>query len=71
MTSLTSGSTTTNYSYLGEGQNEISAEGTNAVHNDLLGLASHQNGTGTDYFTRSINGQQIDERTPSGTYNYL
>jgi RHS repeat-associated protein len=70
-TSITQGSTTTDYSYLGEGQKELIADGTNTLHNDNLGLASRQDGTGTDYYTRTPDGQQIDERTPSGTFNYL
>ena len=70
-TSITQGGTTTDYSYLGESQKELVSEGTNALHNDLLGLASKQDGSGNDYYTRSTSGDQIDERTPSGTYNYL
>jgi len=71
MSSATSGGTTTNYGYLGAGNQELEAENGKTLHNDILGLAWHQDGTGDDYFTRTIAGQQLDERTPSGTYNYL
>ena len=64
MTSTTSGSTNTNYSYLGDGQKELIADGTSTLHNDLLGLASDQTGTSTHYYTREIDGQPIDELNP-------
>jgi RHS repeat-associated protein len=70
-TSITEAGTTTPYAYFGTGQDQIATEGSNALHDDILGLASHQNGGSTAYFTRSIAGEQIDERTSSGTYNYL
>jgi RHS repeat-associated protein len=70
-TSITEAGTTTPYAYFGTGQNQIATEGSNALHDDILGLASHQNAGSTAYFTRSIDGEQIDERTSSGTYNYL
>jgi RHS repeat-associated protein len=71
MTSATNAGTTTNYGYLGAGNQELEAENSKTLHNDILGLAWHQDGSGTDYFTRSVAGQQLDERTASGTYNYL
>jgi RHS repeat-associated protein len=71
MASATSAGTTTNYGYLGAGNQELESENSKTLHNDILGLAWHQDGTGTDYFTRSVAGQQLDERTASGTYNYL
>jgi RHS repeat-associated protein len=71
MTSATNAGTTTNYGYLGAGNNELEAENSKTLHNDILGLAWHQDGSGADYFTRTTAGQQLDERTPSGTYNYL
>ena len=70
-TSITSAGTATPYAYFGTGQDQIATEGSNALHDDTLGLASHQAGSSTVYFTRSISGEQIDERTSSGTYNYL
>lgn len=70
-TSITSAGTTTNYSYLGEGQSELVGEGTNQLANDLYGLDSETNGTSTTYYTNSTAGTHLDERTPSGTYNYL
>ena len=69
--SVTSGGTTTDLSYLGDGQKELVADGSASLHNDVLGLASYTSGSGTSYFTRALSGQQIDERTPSGSYNYL
>ena len=70
-TSMTSGGTTTNYSYLGQGQDELVGQGSTSLQNDQLGLAGQTTGTNSTYFTRSLDGSQIDERTPSGTYNYL
>jgi len=70
-TTSTANNITTPLSYLGEGQNQLAGEGNSALHNDLFGLASHQAGSSTNYFTRDISGQQIDERTTTGTYNYL
>jgi RHS repeat-associated protein len=70
MTSITNGGTTT-YSYLGEGQSQPYTENSQALHNDIFGLASHQLSSGAAYFTRNVNGQMISERLPSGTYNYL
>ncbi len=69
--SITSGGTTTNYSYLGEGQDELSNEASSTLHNDGLGLASTTTGTTTNHYTRSTNGAQIDERTSTATYDYL
>jgi RHS repeat-associated protein len=70
-TSITSGGTTTNYGYLGEGQTELITEGSSSLHNDMLGLAEKTTGTSSTYYTRNTDGTQVDERTPSGTYNYL
>jgi len=66
-TSITSGSTTTDYSYLGEGQNQLTADGTTTLNNSLLGLIA----SGSTHYTRAITGQPVDERTSSATYNYL
>ncbi|MGH3602071.1 MAG: RHS repeat-associated core domain-containing protein [Pseudonocardiaceae bacterium] len=71
MTSATTGGTTTNYSYLVQGQEEIVGDGTTTRQNDQLGLASQTTGSHTTYYTRSLTGAQIDERAPSGTYDYL
>ena len=71
MTSLTQGGTTHTFSYLGEGQDELTADDGYTLHNDLLGLASVTNGSTSDYFTRSTSGQQVDERQGSTTLNYL
>jgi RHS repeat-associated protein len=70
-TSITSGGTATDYSYLGEGQDELVAEGSATLHNDLLGLGSEANGSGSTYYTRMTNGAVIQERTPTASYNYL
>lgn len=70
-TSITQGGTSTNYSYIGEGQDQLSLAGTDSLENDILGLAATQNSSGSDYYTRTVAGRKIDERTPSGTYNYL
>ena len=71
-TSMTSNGTTTNYSYLGQGQGELVGQGSTSLQNDQLGLASQTTSSGNStYYTRSLDGSQIDERTPTGTYNYL
>jgi len=51
--SVTSGGTTTDLSYLGDGQKELVADGSASLHNDVLGLASYTSGGGTSYFTRA------------------
>jgi RHS repeat-associated protein len=75
MTSATNAGTTTNYSYLGEGQNLLYGIGSSgqALENSLLGVISQGDGgaSTTSYYTRAPGGQIIDERTPSGTYDYL
>ncbi|MGH2914980.1 MAG: RHS repeat-associated core domain-containing protein [Solirubrobacteraceae bacterium] len=74
MTSATSAGASTSYSYLGEGQNQLYGIGTSQqLENSLLGVISQGTGTpaSTTYYTRAQNGRLIDERTPSGTYNYL
>ncbi|MBV9803331.1 MAG: hypothetical protein JO130_09085, partial [Solirubrobacterales bacterium] len=72
MTSETISGTTTSFAYLGAGQDELIGDGTSTLHNDILGLASTTpSGSSSTYYTRNINGQHIDERTPSGTYYYL
>jgi RHS repeat-associated protein len=70
-TSITSGGTTTNYTYLGEGQTALSSEGATALQNDTLGPVAQTTGTSTTNYTQSLNGTQLDERTPTATYNYL
>jgi YD repeat-containing protein len=70
-TSITSGGTTTNYTYLGEGQTALSSEGATALQNDTLGPVAQTTGSGTTNYTQSLNGTQLDERTPTATYNYL
>lgn len=67
MTSATVGGTATNYTYLGEGQDEIATQGSSALHNDSIGLAS----VGSSYFTRTDDDRQVSGRTSSGTSNYL
>jgi RHS repeat-associated protein len=81
LTSSSNGSTTASYGYLGAGNAQPLTEtvtGTGAVsniiHQDMLGPASDGPSTSRVYFTRNTDGQQIDERTGSGsanTYYYL
>jgi RHS repeat-associated protein len=71
MTSQTISGTATNFAYDGASQNNLITDGTHTLHNDILGVASTTTSSATTYYTRNLNGQQIDERTPSGTYNYL
>jgi RHS repeat-associated protein len=71
LTSETVSGTATNYSYYGPNQNELTADGATTLHNDILGVASTTASGNTTYYTRTTGGEQIDERTPSGTYNYL
>ena len=61
----------TSYTYLGEGQDELITDGSTTLHNDSLGLASTNNGSTHNYYTRNTNGTEIDERTSAGTYDYL
>lgn len=71
MTSATSGSTTSNYSYLGAGQTQLVADGATTLQNSQLGLESSTNSGNTTYYTLATNGRPLDERTEAGTYDYL
>ncbi len=71
MTSETVSGTATTFAYDGDNQNELITDGSTSLHNDILGVGSTTTSSGTTYYTRTIDGTKIDERTPSGTYNYL
>jgi RHS repeat-associated protein len=71
-TSITASGTTTTYGYFGDGQQQLVSENGQNLHNDILGLAGHPDpDSGTDYFTRTTDGQPIDQRTGSDTFDYL
>ena len=69
--SITANGATTNYTYQGDGQNQLAQEGSIALDNTLLGVTSSGTGSTASYYTRSEAGQLLDERTQAGVYNYL
>jgi RHS repeat-associated protein len=71
-TSITSGGTTTDYGYIGEGQGLLTSDGSNTLTNSTLGVDATTNASNTTYYTRNTNGQLLDQRPPSGNvYDYL
>ena len=54
-------------SYLGTGQNDLTAFGANTLQNSQLGLTEQTNSNGSSYYARTPQGQLIDERLPGGT----
>lgn len=56
--------------YLGTGQSNLTAIGSNALQNSALGLTKQTEATGTSYYARTPEGTLVDERLPSGaSYN--
>ena len=70
-TSITRNATTTDYSYLGATESELISEGSATLHEDILGVAGQTTGSNTTYYSRTLTGRQVDERTTSATYDYL
>ncbi|HZU11738.1 MAG TPA: DNRLRE domain-containing protein [Chloroflexota bacterium] len=71
-----SGTTTvTNLGYTGQGQTQRITRGSDTFQNDASGIDTASIGGTTAYYTRTPDGQLIDERIPSGTsagtYYYL
>jgi len=56
-------------SYLGAGQNDLTAIGSTTQQNSPLGTTQVTNGSGTAYFARTPGGLLIDQRLPGGA-NY-
>ncbi len=71
MTSATTGSATTDYSYIGAGQDQLNSDGSNTLDQSGLGVNEITNGSTGSYYTRTSTGQLLDERTASATYDYL
>jgi YD repeat-containing protein len=70
-TSITTGTGTESLGYLGEGHNHLASDGGTPVDQGVLGIDTIGTGASASYFARTPDGQLVDERTGSGTYNYL
>jgi RHS repeat-associated protein len=56
--------------YLGSGQNNLTALGSDTLQNSALGLTKQVSEAGTSYYARTPGGLMVDERLPGGTsYN--
>lgn len=71
MTSATVGSSTTDQSYISSGQDDLTVDGANTLTNSNLGVDASASGANTTYFTHTPQGQVIEERLSSGSYDYL
>jgi len=70
-TSITpAGQSATTLGYLGAGQASLSSIGAATQVQDLLGVASRTDSTGTTYYTHDNNAKLLSERLPSGSYAY-
>ena len=57
-------------SYLGSGQNNLTAVGATSLQNSALGVTKQVNASGTSYYARTPGGLMVDERLPaSANYN--